>query len=258
MRLLSEASLVEGGGDIFVEEPMLDFHDGGGLESVRTDAAMWIWTIALALDEWYKYAQEPSTFQADFWNKYDYLTLCMTFGSLTTRLFSLTLSVEILAFSVLLIWCRLFKYLQLSQTIGLLVIMIMEMFNDIALWVLVSIIFIGAFTTAFVAISDPTHIEKLVAVGTDMGPQPQPEANAKASIRMKIGTANVLTPGRGWSEKKPKGKFGLQLPGRSGSGPRRWLEREQRPRSWPCQALGLLCAPPPPQLKSFLRGTHAR
>ena len=159
MRLLSEASLVEGGGDIFVEEPMLDFHDGGGLESVRTDAAMWIWTIALALDEWYKYAQEPSTFQADFWNKYDYLTLCMTFGSLTTRLFSLTLSVEILAFSVLLIWCRLFKYLQLSQTIGLLVIMIMEMFNDIALWVLVSIIFIGAFTTAFVAISDPTHIE---------------------------------------------------------------------------------------------------
>jgi len=134
-------------------------HATGGLESTLVISLLWLWTTALALDEWFKYAQEPATFSADFWNKYDYTTIGLTFTALVLRLLSVNVAVEVLAFSVLLIWCRLFKYLQLSQTIGLLVIMIQEMFNDIALWVLVSIVFLGAFTVSFVAISDPHAVE---------------------------------------------------------------------------------------------------
>ena len=133
----------------------IEFHEGGGLEKTSTDLMVWVWTIALALDEWFKYARDPYTFSMDFWNKYDYGCIFATFFALTMRFFSIKFAVEVMAFVVVLIWCRLFKYLALNQDIGLLVIMIMEMFNDIALWTLVSLVFLGAFTVAFVAISDP-------------------------------------------------------------------------------------------------------
>jgi len=133
----------------------LEFHEGGGLETNWTDGVLWVWTAALALDEWYKYNADASTFSMDFWNKYDYTVITTTFVALAMRSYSLSFAVEILAFNTILIWCRLFKYLGLNQSIGILVIMIMEMFKDIALWTLVSLIFMGGFTVAFVAISNP-------------------------------------------------------------------------------------------------------
>ena len=133
----------------------LEFHNRGGLETLWLDVVLWLWTTALALDEWYKYAQDTSTYAADFWNMYDYVTISSTCIALGLRFFSVRVAVECLAFSVVLVWCRLFKYLQSNQAIGLLVIMITEMFNDIALWGLVSAIFLGAFTVAFVSIADP-------------------------------------------------------------------------------------------------------
>ena len=48
---------------------------------------------------------------------------------------------------------RLFKFMQSDYTIGVLVIMIMKMLNDIYMWTLVSLVFLGGFTVAFVAIS---------------------------------------------------------------------------------------------------------
>lgn len=133
----------------------IEFHNRGGLEVWWMDAVVWFWTIGLALDEWYKVHQEPDTFSPNIWNRYDYVTLSATFAALTLRVWSLEWSIETMAFSVLLVWCRLFKYLQLSQSIGLLVIMFMEMMKDIFLWVFLSSIFLGAFTVAFVAIADP-------------------------------------------------------------------------------------------------------
>ena len=60
-----------------------------------------------------------------------------------------------MAFAVILVWCRLFKYLQMDAQIGLLVIMFTAMMKDIWHWVLLSAVFLGAFTVAFVAIADP-------------------------------------------------------------------------------------------------------
>lgn len=136
----------------------IEFHNAGGLDIWWIDIVIWTWSFALALDEWFKYACSPGSFAMNFWNKYDYGTLACTFTALLFRFLSVRLSVETMAFSVLLIWCRLFKYLQLDQSIGLLVIMVMAMFKDIALWVLVSSVFLGAFTVAFVAIADPYKI----------------------------------------------------------------------------------------------------
>ena len=136
----------------------IEFHNKGGLEVWWVDLLVWFWTASLAFDEWFKYACSPGSYSMNFWNRYDYGTLACTFTALIFRFFSVKLSVETMAFSVLLIWCRLFKYLQLDQSIGLLVIMVMAMFKDIALWVLLSSVFLGAFTVAFVAIADPYKI----------------------------------------------------------------------------------------------------
>ena len=32
----------------------LEFHNRGGLETLWLDVVLWLWTTALALDEWYK------------------------------------------------------------------------------------------------------------------------------------------------------------------------------------------------------------
>ena len=114
---------------------------------------LWVWTLSLVFDEWYKYICFRSTFVAEFWNLYDYTWLSFTLVALTLRMLEFEYAMEAMAFASILIWCRLFKYLMLSQSVGLLVVMIMNMFKDIALWILVTAIFLAAFTTAFVAIS---------------------------------------------------------------------------------------------------------
>jgi len=58
-----------------------------------------------------------------------------------------------LPFGAVLVWCRLLKFLHFSQPIGVLIIMIMAMLSDIALWALVSFVFTAAFTVAFIATS---------------------------------------------------------------------------------------------------------
>ena len=137
----------------------LDFHAGGGQERPIIWLISWVWTCALALDEWYKYIQQPATFQADFWNQFDYISISMTLTALILGYYNLELEMEVLAFALLFIWCRIFKYLTSNQSIGLLIIMIQNMFKDIVLWALVSVIFLAAYTVAFVTISDPSEVD---------------------------------------------------------------------------------------------------
>ena len=98
--------------------------------------------------------------QLDFWNRYDYIVISLTFCSLLSRLVSVPIAVDVLSFNVILVWCRLFKYLSISREIGLLVIMIVAMMTDIFLWTLVSMVFLGAFTVAFISISDTSFIDQ--------------------------------------------------------------------------------------------------
>ena len=84
-------------------------HTGGGQDKVYIVIISWVWTIAMALDEWYKYIQSPATFQADFWNTFDYTSISLTLSALTMGFFDMRLEMEVLAFSLLLIWCRIFK-----------------------------------------------------------------------------------------------------------------------------------------------------
>lgn len=137
------------------DHEVLEFHQGGGWEKWYMEGILIFWTVSLIMDEWYKYIQSPSSFQMEFWNWFDYATLTATSAALIIRVVNLQSAVEVMAFITLLIWIRLFKYLMLSNSIGILVIMIMEMFKDIVLWALVSMVFLGAYTVAFVSISDP-------------------------------------------------------------------------------------------------------
>lgn len=147
-------------GDPYIGHQTVDFHAGGGWEKWQIEFVGFLWTLSLALDEWYKYIQQPDTFQADFWNSYDYFTLTLTSSALFLRFVSIDFAVELFAFCILLIWCRIFKYLGSNQSIGLLVIMIMNMFNDIVLWALVSGIFIASYSVAFVTITNPDAIDQ--------------------------------------------------------------------------------------------------
>jgi hypothetical protein len=69
-------------------------------------------------------------------------------------LYSEELMLTALPFGAVLVWCRLLKFLHFSQPIGVLTIMILEMMQDIALWILVMGIFTAAFTVAFLASGD--------------------------------------------------------------------------------------------------------
>ena len=61
--------------------------------------------------------------------------------------------------TVILAWCRMLKFLMLFESVGVLIIMIMEMFKDIALWGLVSTVFTVAFSVAFVANANAPWLE---------------------------------------------------------------------------------------------------
>jgi hypothetical protein len=129
--------------------------EGHGGESMGPVYALGLWCIALALDEWYKYAQDPSTFDFSFWVKYDYTVIALTLSSLAVFvLHAPHLAMEIMKPATILVWCRMLKFLQLSKEIGVLVIMIMAMFENIALWGLVSSVFTAAFMVAFLGEAD--------------------------------------------------------------------------------------------------------
>ena len=137
----------------------MDGHEGGGFEAPTTDLIVFVWNTALFFDEWYKYALDKKSFSADFWNKYDYLVILLTYASLGARLRSIELAIDVLSFNVVLVWCRMFKYLSINMEIGLLVIMVINMMTDIYLWSLVSMVFLGAFTIAFISIADTTKFD---------------------------------------------------------------------------------------------------
>ena len=64
-----------------------------------------------------------------------------------------------MCFAVVLVWCRLFKYLQLDYNLGVLVIILTRMMKDIAMWFTISAIVLIAFTVAFVSITNPYIVE---------------------------------------------------------------------------------------------------
>ena len=75
------------------------------------------------------------------------------------RFSSIRNSVEVLCFAVVLVWSRMFKYLQLDYNLGVLVIILMRMTKDIAMWMTISSIVLLAFTVSFVSIANPYVIE---------------------------------------------------------------------------------------------------
>ena len=79
----------------------------------------------MALDEWYQWVVEQSTYSLDFWNKYDYIVILITLIGYALGPDNKETAQLIRACNVVLIWCRSLKYLQLSKEVGVLVIMIM-------------------------------------------------------------------------------------------------------------------------------------
>ena len=90
---------------------------------------------------------------------YDYMTFTVVQGGLFLRFLSMRSSVEAMCFANVLTWCRLFKYLQTDYNLGVLVLILMRMTKDIAMWFAISSIVLIAFTVAFVAITNPYIVE---------------------------------------------------------------------------------------------------
>ena len=96
----------------------------------------------------------PRTFEMDLWNRYDYVVLSVTSGALTLRVIGLvttwhvidydTASHMMLAINNLLVWCRLLQYASASKSVGVLIIMVIEMMQDMALWTMLNLIFMIA------------------------------------------------------------------------------------------------------------------
>lgn len=135
-------------------------HAGGGIEAFRTDVIVWVWTVSLVLDEFSKFARSMSDYQADFWNTYDFMTFSLVQIALILRFQSIQGAVEVLCFAVVAVWGRMFKYLQLDYNLGVLVIILMRMTKDIAMWITMSSIVLLAFTVSFVSIANPYVLEE--------------------------------------------------------------------------------------------------
>uniref|UniRef100_A0A7S3B8D3 Ion transport domain-containing protein n=1 Tax=Haptolina ericina TaxID=156174 RepID=A0A7S3B8D3_9EUKA len=121
-----------------------------------------VWTLNYILDEWSQWVMKPSSFDVDLWNQYDYVMLTTTSIAFLIRLIAHWSNDEdhvlldthgILALNSLLVWCRLLQYLSMHKSSGVLIIMVMEMIKDMGTWVVLSIVFMLAFTTAFLGIS---------------------------------------------------------------------------------------------------------
>jgi hypothetical protein len=157
--LVSEGLAHHVGSHVDLSEKHEIGHDGGGLESYTVDGVLWLWSIAFCFDEFHKYAQQPTSFVADVWNIYDYIMFTIVQLALFMRFLSLKTSVEAMCFASILVWCRLFKYLQIDYNLGVLVIILTRMVKDIAMWFTLTSIVLVAFTVAFVSITNPYVIE---------------------------------------------------------------------------------------------------
>ena len=113
-----------------------------------------LWTLSIALDEWYKWVKLPSTFSISSWGVFNYIYLAVTLVGFGLRLtVSAGLGQAVLAFNLILGWCRILQDLMLHRGLGVLVIMIQSMLSDIVLWLIVSSLFFAGFVIAFGAIS---------------------------------------------------------------------------------------------------------
>jgi len=77
--------------------------------------------------------------------------------SLTQELtrFVANLDDNLLAVVNVLVWCRVLQHYSTQREIGVLIIIIIEMVSDMKIWMLLSIIFLLAFSVTFIAISAP-------------------------------------------------------------------------------------------------------
>ena len=97
--------------------------EGHGGEDMRPVYCLTVWVFSLMMDEWYKYAQDPTTFDFSFWVKYDWTVIGLTMTSLAVfTLHAPHIAMEIMKPASVLVWCRMLKFLQLSKEIGVLVI----------------------------------------------------------------------------------------------------------------------------------------
>jgi hypothetical protein len=63
----------------------------------------------------------------------------------------------VLEVNVVLVWWRLLKFMQMSRGIGVLMIIIIRMVSDVALWGIVSMVVTISFTVSFIAASSEPH-----------------------------------------------------------------------------------------------------
>lgn len=123
---------------------------------------LFVWTLSLVLDEWYQWMIKPSTFEINFWNRYDRCYLGIFFIAFLLRatpdeyvpfLGSLSNKVghEIMALDSLLVWLRLLQYFAFFRDVGILIITIFQMVGDMILWFAVSAIFLAAFSVTFLS-----------------------------------------------------------------------------------------------------------
>ena len=106
--------------------------------------------------------------------EYDYVVLSMTSTALCFRFIGLAttwhlinydrIQHSILAINNLLVWCRVLQYYSSNKSIGVLIIMIIEMMQDMAIWILLSIVFMLAFMVSFYSIARAEDMNDVLQV----------------------------------------------------------------------------------------------
>ena len=87
--------------------------------------------------------------QVDSWRLYNYFYLATTlFGFCLRGTISADLGHAVLSFNCVVGWLRILQDLTLVRGLGVLIIMIQSMINDIVLWFLVTLLFVGGFMVA--------------------------------------------------------------------------------------------------------------
>lgn len=137
---------------------------------------LFVWTAGLLVDEANQYLANPRTFQLDLWNRFDYVMLSITTGALSLRIIGLEakpswyefdhewLQHMLLAVNNLLVWCRLLQYYSSSKSIGVLIIMVIQMTQDVFIWVLLSVVFMFAFQVSFFSIATAENMNDVLEV----------------------------------------------------------------------------------------------
>ena len=125
---------------------------------------LFVWTMALVLDEWHQWQVKPGTYEVNFWNRYDRIYLgifAVAFalracpGEYMPLLGELSNQVghELMALDSLLVWLRLLQYFAYFRHAGILVITILKMVEDMIVWLTVSAIFLVAFSVTILSSS---------------------------------------------------------------------------------------------------------